>query len=299
MESSTPAVAQTVYLDVALWINLARGIADSSRFQTAVQSATIIPALSFNHIFEFAGDPNPVSRKEVVQLIEGLQQMGQVRWIASLAEALFQEVRHSFEAWATNQNFRPVSLFAGTAQDVPGLNLSWNQKCRLGLSLESFVEAFSKSHGSYEALASHPMMDFPLLRNWAKRSAHFSQGNYTSDLILQLLDGANGQIQTAAGVHISLKDFSKDQMKEFADRFDFTNTPALSLLCAYFKGWSLTSGGDDPNTDLGDLFHLVGVAYCDVAFCDGRVHSALSKAHERLPKKNGDFPAWLEGLSLR
>ena len=81
-----------------------------------------------------------------------------------------------------------------------------------------------------------------------------------------------------------------DLRREFAESVDLTKCPAFRANWAFHEGANLDPKGSR-KSDIPDLWHLTGVAYCDVAFADkGTVEVLRKGAYDKLPQRNSEFP---------
>ena len=97
---------------------------------------------------------------------------------------------------------------------------------------------------------------------------------------------------------LGLVPISDDLKRKFAESVDLTKCPAFHANWAFHEGANL-----DPTSarksDIPDLWHRTGVAYCDVAFVDKRTVEVLRKgAYDKLPQRNSEFPGWVQSLVL-
>ena len=85
--------------------------------------------------------------------------------------------------------------------------------------------------------------------------------------------------------------------QKFIKKVCLTKCPAFRANWAFHEGANL-----DPkvacDTDIADLWHLTGIAYCDVAFADKKTVEALKKGkYDELPKRNSEFSEWIRSLA--
>lgn len=84
---------------------------------------------------------------------------------------------------------------------------------------------------------------------------------------------------------------------QFRAQLDIMQLPAFSMVVAFNKGWSKRLGGRQVS-DYDDHLHLVGLAYSQVGFADGRTWEALKQGKaQRMPRPNGEFAEWAASLS--
>jgi hypothetical protein len=283
----------TVYCDSANWYDLSDRKVSADKFESAVIDHRIVPVLSFIHLLEFAKRSQPY-RTEVSTFIDRLIRLGEVRWIKSLPGVADAEVRNAFLR-GLGINTSPINAFAKSFIDTQEGSMPWGYKesARL-LSVEECVnlladpEKFKKYRAFIEA---QPTSDIARLRQLKRDNPGAPLVKYFP---LFLGDMLGKQLETPKGILIKL---TSEQINQFSEQLDLNQTPAFSLLLAFFEGWSLTSGGEDVS-NFEDLFHLVALAYCDVTFADKRTCDALSKVKAcKIPSLNSSFESWVDGLS--
>ena len=93
-------------------------------------------------------------------------------------------------------------------------------------------------------------------------------------------------------------DVTPELREHFKQDFSLVSCPAFSHKLAFFDGWSLSSGGEEPSM-FEDLFHLVALGYCDEVFADKGTWEALKKGKaSKLPLANREFGHWLDQLPV-
>ena len=115
----------TVYLDTALWNDLAEGRVEGSRFEQAVNARKVVPVLSFIHLMEFA-QANLKYRQAVTDYIDRVIAGAQPLWIKPLPPVAKSELTHAFLRFA-GIDPGPVKVFEHALVDVltahiPGLD---------------------------------------------------------------------------------------------------------------------------------------------------------------------------------
>lgn len=283
---------QTVYFDTANWYDLAENNSDRQLLENSVKAGLITPVVSHIHLMEFARR-GKAERERVVGCIESLQRAGSMKWVATLRYLVAQEVQNSY-CVAMGVSGRAVVALFDSHRAIPDLNLPWQYRWDPNISLGGLVEHFATSpRNRYEQLRSHPAFNFPFLRTWQTNSRRLAKPNFVIDLAEQVLRSSDS-ITTNSNIELPPPD--SDQIKDFRRNFDLSRCPALSLLIAFIKGWSLTSGGES-GSEADDCFHLAGLAYSDLGFSDKRTRDALSKDPQvTLPKNNSEFNNWLRDL---
>lgn len=133
--------------------------------------------------------------------------------------------------------------------------------------------------------------------NIVKYGEAFLQGSVTAKgpvavIFFRTLSNFSGDTE------IVLTELKIGVIGQFREHVDVSHCPALSLKLAFHEGWNVNSGGEEPS-DFENSYHLVGPAYCDIAFADKRTCEALRKARaSKLPFQNSKFSCWLDSLQV-
>ena len=276
-----------VYLDTAHWIDLAEGRRfDRVAFENAVMTDQITPVLSFVHAVELSIQEAD-SRVRVATYIEDLEQSGKLLWTRFLPGVAGSEIRAAYARWLGVAP-QPVRVFTETfTESMEGqlyldewLKARATPFCRHVETLAN-VAARERHKEVREALVETTLREKQSGRPLLSRL----------DVVRQICSGVlQHGLRTQAGI---FADVGPRQLDQFVRALDLGTCPALQLWILFKEGKALTKGGDSPS-DVEDLNHLVGLAYCDVAFVDNRTWEALRKSKASpLPKRNSEFPQWL------
>lgn len=108
--------SRKVYLDTAIWYDLADGKIHASAFEEAVQSGRVTPVFSFIHLIEFALSKGN-SYESVINYIERLRQDRNCIWIKTLPVVAALELRQQFLIFCGVRP-QPFSVFTETFVDT-------------------------------------------------------------------------------------------------------------------------------------------------------------------------------------
>lgn len=279
-----------VYLDFAIWIDFAEGRRDDRAFFALVDQGAIVPVLSFMHLLEMnvAEARDPVRRPGLVVARYFDRVLGPRRnnllWVRAREfvrhdEIVFEAMRCS-DLPTSHAAFEP---FAGRLHEVLGEGAF--DPNRSAIDSPSFVDMLGLSlantpYGPYIAERAHEPARRRALR--ANRG-HFKKLRIDRTEVIERW--VVPELVRVRGL----------DPRVVRDRFDIARCPILSFVIAYNNGMNVSDSGERPS-DVEDGFHLGGVAYADIAFIDKNVVDALRRgglARTRLPRRIGDFDAWL------
>ena len=269
----------TVYLDTANWIDLAKANCSSVEFEEAVSSGRLQPVLSFVHLLELAKQKKEGWRR-VARYIDFVRGIGTTNW------ALLREDIEKAEIQAAYSRFfriRPRKIWpfrdslVETLPDDPREPITDELRNE---SVESQVEHL-RDHPVYlEEYLPERSDAFPKLRRDGKLREPEER---ILDYVWTSLPGS--------GLFVG-----ESPRREFAEKVDITSLPAFSMAVAYNKGW-VSQPQEAKASDFEDLFHLAGLAYCDISFADAGTCEILKQGHSCiLPERNGFFKEWLSTL---
>lgn len=277
----------TAYLDLANWIDLAEERQPRDRFEKAVEAGEIQPVLSSTHLLEIAAIEDQTSRRTISEYMKRVSRLGDVKWSRPFPQVHRQEAHACYLDWvglakspvrALEPSFRhtlgPGGLIIdGTAPvTVPG-----------------FVEAVRRTdqvEHFRETREEYPV--WRLLASNARSGRRFTDDQIRTFLAAELPDAIENALLF---VPISTED-----KRRFSEEADLGLCPSFRAFWAFHDGANLDPSQARPN-DVADCFHLVGPAYCDVAFVDGATRACLERGqYDPLPRHNGEFPEWVENL---
>lgn len=285
----------TLYADMANWIDLAEARVDSGPLVNAIADARVVPVLSLVHLLELGANANTVGRTRVADYIDSLQAVGPFKWIKHYRDVIRQEATACFkERFGGRWDF-PVAFFDSFHETLPGADPEMIMTVGEGIPrrISEMVDALLQ----IEEFRKYrdDCLDYPNLRQRIVRirRARRAEKRFTdAEKRSWLAESLPDQVEMALGrVQISA-----DLKREFAESVDLTKCPAFRANWAFHEGANLDPKGSR-KSDIPDLWHLTGVAYCDVAFADkGTVEVLRKGAYDKLPQRNSEFPGWVQGL---
>lgn len=287
---------QTAYLDMANWIDLAEGHVDPRAFEDAIERRLIVPVLSLTHLLELASNDDRRGRERVARYMDSIDSLGQVRWIKHYRDVMRSEAIACFKE-VYGSTWEPSVVFFDSFHDtLPNLDPSMIMMVGQGIPRHIFdtVEFLKRLDEFREYLRD--CVDYPDVRRGiaAARAARGAKGRFTKpELVAPLADLLPDQVPTSFGSVV----LTDDLAARFLKRADLGRCPAFRAHWAFYEGANLDPGSAS-RSDLPDLWHLPGTAYCDVAFVDKRTAEALRKGNwEETPKRNSELPKWLDALT--
>ena len=283
-----------IYPDHANWIGLARGSENQAAFEDLIRVGHKA-VLSFPQVLELANTPEAAAA-DTAQYMDRIAQMGGTIWIRGLRQLKKREAIAAFETWLTGTRIF-VEPFASTFSDALAGQVSWEN---IEETRTYSVERISKLLRRNEALPDHKKLRtfYPkaqaavgALRR-GRRQLRFSDLEKRRWIASEIPD----HIELKSGLQI---DVSPERKAEFAATVDMSTCPAFRATFAAYEGRNLSGSVGKPS-DVEDLLHVVGPAYCDVAFVDKQTYHVLATGgFFPLPKRNGDFSAWLKDEQQR
>lgn len=290
------SVPLTVYLDTALWYDLADGNVPAKPFESAIHKEIILPVFSFIHLIEFA-QCEVTSRNRVTSYIDSLVPPGRARWIKTLPVVAEEELIKSFLTFQ-GMTPGPINVFADSLVDtlkstVQGLDRAEARTYDM-TSLVAIMNGIPQFRRHQRFRATRALWDIVQLQFQRAREGR-STDPFHSEYVQNTLADMPRRIVTPAGLLI---DVTPALRGDFIRQLRWDEIPAITLRIALMNGWSLGLGGAKAS-DFEDLFHIAtAIAYCDVAFSDRRVYAALQKGGAaKLPKRNSEFPTWCATLA--
>jgi hypothetical protein len=282
-------VARTIYLDTALWYDLAEGRIRTESFESAIHDGIITPVFSFIHLMEFA-QSEITSRNRVTRYIDALIQTGRACWIKSLPVVSEEELGHGYLRFQAIDS-GPVKVLKDAFVDT--LRITVQGLDRVEARTYNVTTLVSIMSGLRQFRKTRALLDIvrlQLLRLKAGKSVDPSRSEYVRNVWADM----PRSVQTPRGLWLDITPALTDQ---FLRQLRWEEIPAIALRVALLNGWSLGLGGAKAS-DFEDLFHIAPpLAYCDVAFTDKRVYAALERGGAtRLPKRNSEFSAWCREL---
>ena len=269
----------TVYLDTANWIDLANRNSSSVEFERAVCSGRLRPVLSFVHLLEIAKQRHEGWRN-VAKYIDLIRSKGTTHWALLRDDIERAEAEAAFTRFLGTEppRIRPFrDSLVETLPDDPRDPITDDLRNE---SVENQVER----------LQNHPLY---LNEYLPERNDVFPNRRRVGTLRKpeeRILDYVPTSLPIS-GIYVG-----GTVRREFADQVDFSNLPAFSMAVAYNQGW-VSQSQDAKPSDFEDLFHLAGLAYCDVSFADTGTCEILKQGHSRIiPRRNRDFNNWVATL---
>jgi len=190
----------------------------------------------------------------------------------------------------------PVNPFMKHLVDALEVKLPWFDRAEARACSFSEIVRLSASTTSrttyHDFRRSSPVFDIARLRALRTMTP---DGYFVKDIQQYAASILGNRAETASGIVI---DVTPELREHFEGNFSLVPCPALSHKLAFFDGWSLSSGGEEPSM-FEDLFHLVALGYCDEVFADKGTWEALKKGRAtRLPLANREFKHWLDRLPV-
>lgn len=289
--------SRKVYLDTAIWYDLADGKIQAPAFEESIRSGQVTPVFSFIHLMEFALSKGE-SYQNVVNYIEELRRSRICSWIKTLPIVAALELREQF---LISHGIKPApfSVFTETFVDtlnqtVRGLDRAEARTYDMA-TLVSTLRSIREFRRYLKLRQTGALLD--IFEPQFKRARYGQRiPPFRSDYLRNILIDMPKTVTTDAGLIV---DITPQAREEFLRSLQWEQLPAISLRLAITNGWSQLSS-KRKNSDLGDLFHVAApLAYCDVTFTDRRAHAALEKGGAvKLPRRNSEFRSWCETLGL-
>lgn len=278
------------YLDTANWIDLAQGNVDDGPLRQAVDERRILPVLSHNHIIELAQQPNEKRSLEVAAYLDGFKRS--LIWIRNIDTTVTREVAAEAQRAITGKA-QAVVPFVLRPSLAFGHQLSPNDeifidKLRI---LDMVAHSRSVPMGTYNSERNTQPTRRRVVRAQRRHAGRLRIGSDEHErwILGNLPDriiGHNGVIVSAT-----------DHRDVILSNFDISRCPALLTDIAYQDGRNVATDTPRPS-DMEDLAHLVGVAYCAFSFADRATVAALRQGKAPIiPMRNGQLSDWL--MSLR
>jgi|CXWL01.1.fsa_nt_gi hypothetical protein len=288
-------MGQTLYLDTANWYDLVEDKVSFRYLEPAISSGRIIPVLSCIHLLEFGLRTQPY-RAQVTGFIDKVAALGGLLWIRDERTVARAELKKAFMEWM-GLCAPPIEVFCARFADAYGLsNPSSEMVDAEMISVSKIVERLCdlpRYHSSFVTQkGTRTSKGISGLRDAYQENGRLPAPK-AIDSVKNFLVDMPTVIHTSAGIEVEV---TAGMRAEFLNALTWEKIRSTWLRVSAMVGWSMTSGGDSPS-DVEDLFHLVGVAYCDKAFADKRTLDALSKGKAyKLPALNSEFVSWLEEL---
>ena len=258
----------------------------------AVKNGLVIPVLSFIHVLEFSNRTD-FYQNEVTAYLDSVQALAPIRWIKGLPAVVKAEVSNAFLG-SIGVSPLPLDPLVDHLVDTLKIKLPWFDRAEAKTYNISRIVQESSSISSREEYQkfrmSSPVFDIPRLRALKDKNP---TGYLVHDIAAYAADFLGKRVITPEGI---LVDVTSESLEQFKIMFRLSTCPAFSFKLAFFEGWSMSTGGEEASM-FEDLYHLVALAYCDVVFVDSATWEALKKGKAaRMPLRNGEFLAWVEGL---
>ena len=258
--------------------------------ENAIANGRVTPVVSLAHALDLAADGNEARRDQVANYIDSLER---VKWIRIYHHVFPREAIACFQALHDASSDSPVEFFDSFHFMLPeagpeiirivgeGTPRRFSEFLRLLASQDEFQGFRNNEYASY------PQLRPTIVRKRSERGAEkrFTETEKRKWLAEHLPD----EVEMSFGpVPVT------DELKEwFVEQADLTLCPAFLANWAFHEGANLDPGTARPS-DVVDLLHATGIAYCDVAFADRGTVERLRKGHyDRLPKRNSEFEGWI------
>ena len=279
------------YLDTANWFDLVEQTVDTERFEKGVSAKRITPVIALAHVYEIAGrDAN--NRCQVAEYLDKIREIGTIRWIRriSLAEKV-EAINLLLQFLGLDQS--EAMIHSTNLADVTELELDANSRVELSNeTVMGMVEQLVRmeDYERYRCFRDTIPLRFDFVRKARKQKRRFTTSE-RRDWVIGYLPNT---LVLSSGKEIVV---TSDIKASFKPIIDFTACPAICAALAFHEGQNVASEEGAPS-DLEDYSHLVGVAYCDIAFADKRTIECLRRGKYRnLPQPNSRFESWVSGLS--
>ena len=286
----------TFYADMANWIDLAEGGVDSIPLENAIADARVVPVLSLVHLLELAANANAAGRERVADYMDSLQAVGSFKWIQHYREVIRQEATACFKETFGGRWESPVAFFASFHETLPDADPEIIMTVGEGMprTISEMVDVVPRI-GEFQKYRDD-CLDYPnsrkrivRIRRARRAKKRFTDAEKRSWLAESVPDHVD---MTLGPVLVG-----DDLRKKFAESADLTKCPAFRADWAFHEGANLDPTGAR-TSDIPDLWHLTGVAYCDVAFADKATVEKLRKgAYDKPPQRNSEFLGWVRSLA--
>lgn len=291
-----PMRHRRLYLDTANWIDMAEGRVDSGPFEQAIADARVVPVLALPHLLDLARNPSEAGRTVVADYIDSIGAFGPIKWIKHSRDIIRREATACFKEMFRGRWESPVGFFDSFHDTLPGvvpeivMTVGEGFPRRTAEMLDHMVE--NDQFQKYLADCSgYPALRRRIVRMRGQRGAkkRFTNAEKRAWLGESLPEHVN---MTAGTIPIN-----DDLKRKFVESVDLSKCPAFRANWAFHEGSNLDPGSARPS-DIADLWHLTGVAYCDVAFADRKTVEVLRKGkYDKPPKRNPEFVEWIRGLA--
>ena len=285
----------TTYLDMAHWIDLAEERVDPTPYKRAVTARRIVPVLSLPHLLELASITDRENRHRVALYMDSFDSVGRVRWTRHPYDLMRLEAIACFKELYEGKWTRPV-LFRDSFHETMAAFEAWRMMIvgeDMPRRIVEIIQVFRRID-EFEKYRAN-CLDYPGLRHriaqirQADGSTRFSE----SELRRWLAALVPTPLEMTSGIIV---DVDEEVRKKLAQSADLAKCPALRVAWAFHEGANLDPA-QASNTDIADLWHVVGAAHCDVAFADKRTIEKLRKGkYDKIPMRNADFAKWLQTL---
>ena len=281
---------------MANWIDLADRRVDPSPFERAIRRRRIVAVLSLPHLLELASIKSDAWRERLARYMNFIDSIGRIKWVRHPYEVMRMEAIACFnEVYGKIWELPPIfsESFHETMPDSDpktimvvgeGMPRSILEMIQVLPEIDQFKGYLSDCKG------------YPELRNRIS-SIRKTEGRKRFDhselqsWLAQLLPSS---VVLGSGIKVIV---DGDLRQRFSQSADLDKCRAFRANWAYHEGANLDPAGAS-RSDLGDLWHLVGAAYCDVAFTDKRTVEALRKGkYDEMPKRNSEFDRWVQSLA--
>ncbi len=287
--------AQTVYLDLANWIDIAEKNTDRGPFEESTAAGRIVAVLSLTHLLELAAITTDARRESVANYMDFIDSRHPIKWIQHPTYVMNHEALACFVEVHSGIWTAPKVFFDSFLATLPKSDPQTIMVVGQGMprTIREMVSNLTgvEEYGEYLS----DSQDYPDLRRWIveTRNARKEKKRFAeSDLRRWLAELLPDQVPMSFG-EVAITPELKEQ---FSMRADLRRCPAFRANWAFHEGANLAPE-QAADTDVADLWHLVGAAYCDVAFADKRTVERLRQGRfDRLPRRNGKFRSWLRTL---
>lgn len=282
----------TVYLDFANWSQMGRNPNSdiTQAFLDSVDKQLITVCFSSAHLYDAAVDDNDRRRRQVAGFMESASRRGDSLWVRPFNLVRDEELVAGYVQYRLGE-WKSPNVFASNRFDL--FQNEYVPDPREAATIPEFIESLRdldvfRKYSDWRE-------DYPERRQFVSQvrdergSIPFSEREIRSWLKEDLPD----VIESPEGIRFPLTERDKEA---FANEVDWRSWPLTSTLYAFHEGWNQQPSGAQPS-DVVDSFHLVGVAYCDVAFADNDTVDVLALGGlDHLPRRNGEFEGWVREL---
>jgi hypothetical protein len=286
-------LSPTVYLDTALWIDLAEERRDRRGFERLVAARRFQVVLSYFHIQELALQ-EPASRARVSSYLDFIASLQPLLWIRSGVVLARRELDLALQRHFRISAGYSIESLVGTLPDsVADLFAGALPPEFSELSIRTMTEACANAR--MIPTVREYRVHFPE-RLVAERSRQVGRTPFSKKALFERIARRLPlTLRTREGIELQL---TGRTLTDFLESIDVHSIPAVASQIALAEGWLRLPKPEQPSC-VDDYGHVASVGYCDLAFLDARVCEALRTSKipmARKPRRNGEFPRWLDAF---